>query len=217
MRNQRLLYIVVAAMFLFGLAALPFMPNPAPIHWNAAGEVDGYGSPLMAVFLGPLIALATLVLMQWLPRLDPRRESYAQFAGSYNLIMTVLVLFFAMLELVTVGSALGWPISIPRVMMLGMGTMFALIGNELGRVQPNYFVGIRTPWTLADPEVWRRTHRVGGRMMAGAGLLMLLLGIFAPAEVGFFLGIGAVLIAAFGSMAYSYIIWRQRASRGIEQ
>jgi uncharacterized membrane protein len=215
MRNPRLLYIVVAAMFLFGLAALPFMPNPAPIHWNAAGEVDGYGSPLVATFLAPLIALATLVLMQWLPRLDPRRESYAQFAGTYRLIMTVLVLFFAVLELSTVGAALGWPISIPRVMMIAMGLMFALIGNELGRVQPNYFVGIRTPWTLADPEVWRRTHRVGGRMLAGAGLLMLLLGLVAPAEVGFFLGIGALLVASLGSVAYSYIVWRQRANRRV--
>lgn len=217
MRNQRFLSIVVAAMFLFGLAALPFMPNPAPIHWNAAGAVDGYGSPLLATFLGPLIALATLVLMRWLPRLDPRRESYQQFAGTYRLIMTVLVLFFAMLELVTVGAALGWPISIPRVMMLGMGVMFGLIGNELGRVQPNYFVGIRTPWTLADADVWRRTHRAGGRMLAGAGLIMLLAGLFLPAEIGFFLGIGAVLLAAFGSIAYSYIIWRQRAGKGIEQ
>ncbi|NTU80718.1 MAG: DUF1648 domain-containing protein [Chloroflexales bacterium] len=215
MRNQRLLYMVVAAMFLFGLAALPFVPNPAPIHWNAAGEVDGYGSPLVATFLAPLIALATLVLMQWLPRLDPRRESYAQFAGTYRLIMTVLVLFFAVLELITVGAALGWPISIPRVMMFAMGLMFALIGNELGRVQPNYFVGIRTPWTLADPEVWRRTHRVGGRMMAGAGLLMLLLGLVAPAEVGFFLGVGALLVASLGAVAYSYIVWRQRANQRI--
>jgi uncharacterized membrane protein len=210
MRSVRALYIVVTAMFAFSLAALPFMPNPSPIHWNAAGQVDGYGSPLLAAFLTPLIALAVVVLMPLLPKLDPRRESYAGFASSYRLIMSVLVLFFALVDVITVGAALGWPVSIPRAMMLGMGVMFALIGNELGRVQPNYFVGIRTPWTLADPEIWRRTHRVGGRLIAGAGLVLLVLGLIAPESVGFSLGIGAILAATLGSMAYSYWIWRRR-------
>jgi uncharacterized membrane protein len=211
MRSSRGLYILVAAMFFFSLAAFPSMPNPAPIHWNAAGQVDGYGSPLLAVLLAPLIALAVLVLMPLLPKFDPRYENYAGFAGSYRLIMTVLVLFFALVHVLVVGAALGWPVSIPRAMMLGMGLMFGLIGNELGRVQPNYFVGIRTPWTLADPEIWRRTHRVGGRMMAGAGVLLVLLGLFAPESLGFGLGISAILLASFGSMVYSYWLWRQRA------
>jgi uncharacterized membrane protein len=210
MRSVRALYIVVAAMFAFSLAALPFMPNPAPIHWNAAGQVDGYGSPLLAVLLAPLIALAMVVLMPLLPKIDPRRESYAGFAGSYHRIMTALVLFFALVDVIVIGAALGWPISIPRAMMLGLGVLFGLIGNELGRVQPNFFVGIRTPWTLADPEIWRRTHRVGGRLMAGAGLLLLVLGLIAPESLGFSLGIGAILAASLGSVAYSYWLWRQR-------
>ncbi|NNJ10162.1 DUF1648 domain-containing protein [Chloroflexales bacterium ZM16-3] len=217
MRNQRSLYVVVAAMFVFSLVVMPFMPNPAPLHWNAVGEVDGYGSPLLAVLLAPLIALAVVVLMPLLPRLDPRHENYANFAGSYRLIMTVLVLFFALLHVITIGAALGWPISIPRAMMLGMGVMFALIGNELGRVQPNYFVGIRTPWTLADPEIWRRTHRMGGRMMAGAGALLVVMGLFAPVESTFVLGIGAILVASLGSVVYSYWIWRQQEKKEVHQ
>jgi uncharacterized membrane protein len=212
MRSVRALCIVVAAMFAFSLAALPFMPNPAPIHWNAAGQVDGYGSPLLAALLTPLIALAVVVLMLLLPKLDPRHENYANFMGSYRLIMGLLVLFFALIDVITVGAALGWPISIPRAMMFGLGILFALIGNELGRVQPNYFVGIRTPWTLADPDVWRRTHRVGGRMIAAAGLVLLLLGFFTPSAIGFGIGIGAILVAFLGSVAYSYWIWRQRAA-----
>ncbi|NTW98009.1 MAG: DUF1648 domain-containing protein [Oscillochloris sp.] len=216
MRSSRALYIIVAVMFVSGLAALPFMPDPAPIHWNAAGEVDGYGSPLLAVLLAPLIALAVVILMPLMPRLDPRHENYASFAGSYKLIMSLLVLFFALIHVIVIGAALGWPISIPRAMMLGMGVLFGLIGNELGRVQPNYFVGIRTPWTLADPDVWRRTHRVGGRMLAGAGLLLLLMGLFAPERIGFFLGIGTILAASFGSVLYSYWIW-QRSARGVKQ
>lgn len=212
MRNLRALYILVGVMFISGLVALPFMPDPAPIHWNIAGEPDGYGSPWLAVLLSPLITLAMVILMPLLPRLDPRYANYAGFASSYQLIMTALVLFFALVHVLVIGAALGWPVSIPRAMMLGMGLLFGLIGNELGRVQPNYFVGIRTPWTLADPEIWRRTHRVGGRMMAGAGVLMLLLGLFASESLGFALGISAILVASFGAMLYSYWLWRQRSS-----
>ncbi|MBX0329512.1 SdpI family protein [Oscillochloris sp. ZM17-4] len=131
--------------------------------------------------------------------------------------MSVLVLFFALIHVITIGAALGWPISIPRAMMLGMGVMFALIGNELGRVQPNYFVGIRTPWTLADPEIWRRTHRMGGRMIAGAGALLVVLGLVAPTESSFVLGIGAILVASLGSVVYSYWIWRQQEKKEVQQ
>lgn len=213
MRSSRTLYVIITAMFLSGIAVLPYMPNPTPIHWNAAGAVDGYGSPLLAVMLAPLIALAVVILMPLMPKLDPRHENYTSFQGSYKLIMSVLVLFFALIHGIVIGAGLGWPISIPRTMMLGMGVMFGLIGNELGRVQPNYFVGIRTPWTLANPEVWRRTHRMGGRMLAGAGVLLIVLGLFAPERMGFGLGIGAILAASLGSVVYSYWIWRQHTSQ----
>lgn len=209
MRRPRALLVVVAAMFLAGLAALPFIPSSIPMHWNAAGQPDGYGPPLLAVLLAPLIALAVVILMPIMPRLDPRQQSYPQFERSYQLIMGVLVGFFALIQVIQVGTGLGWPLSIPRLMMVGMGLMFALIGNELGRVQPNYFVGIRTPWTLASPEVWRRTHRVGGRLMAGAGAITLVLGLVMPGAAGFMLTIGLILLASLGSVAYSYTIWRQ--------
>ncbi len=213
MRTLRALYLLVALMFVTGLVALPYMPNPAPMHWNIAGEVDGYGHPLMAVMIAPLIALAMVVLMPLLPKFDPRRENYPSFAGSYEMIMSALVLFFALVHGLVIAAALGWPVSVPRIMMVGMGLLFGVIGNVLGRVQPNYFVGIRTPWTLADPEIWRRSHRVGGRMFVAAGALTLLLGLFAPVVVGFSLGLTAILVAAFGSMAYSYWIARQQATR----
>lgn len=209
MRSMYLMYVLVAAMFISGFLALPFMPNPAPIHWNIVGEPDGYGSPLFAVLLAPFIALLMVILMPLLPKFDPRRENYVEFDRSYRLIMQVLVIFFALVHVLVIGAALGWPISVPRTMMVGMGIMFGIIGNELGRIQPNYFVGIKTPWTLADPENWRRTHRVGGRMMAGAGMLMVVLGLFASEAIGFSIGISAILIASFGSMAYSYWLWKQ--------
>jgi uncharacterized membrane protein len=210
MRNPRLRLVCLAVIWAVGLGALPFLPNPSPIHWNAAGEVDGYGSPLLAALLTPGIATLLVVLAPLLPRLDPRGRNYEAFRGTYELIMNGLLLFFTALQIVTLGYALGWPVSVPRVIGVGVGLLFALIGNELGRVQPNYFVGVRTPWTLADPEVWRRTHRVGGRVFAGVGVLIALSSLLLPLPPLAVVVIAGALGAAVFLFGYSYWLWRRR-------
>jgi uncharacterized membrane protein len=211
MRNPKLRLICLGVLWAVGLGALPYLPNPSPIHWNAAGEVDGYGSPLVAALLTPAIGALLVGLAPLLPRLDPRGRNYTEFRGTYELIMNGLLLFLTALQLVTIAFALGWPVSVPRVIGVGVGLLFALIGNELGRVQPNYFVGVRTPWTLADPEVWRRTHRVGGRVFAGVGVLIAVSSLLLPLPPLAALVIaGAIGVTVF-LFGYSYWVWRRRA------
>lgn len=213
MRSPRLAYIVAALSFIFSLIVLPTLPNPTPTHWNVNGQVDGYGSPLVAAFLAPGIMLVMLVLRPLLPRLDPRRENYPAFAGTYGLIMNAVVLFLAVINVTTLGYSLGWPIDVSRVVLAGVGLLFALLGSELGRVQPNFFVGIRTPWTLADPEVWRQTHQVGGRLFVGCGLALLVSGLLLPPVVGFAVTMAAVVLIVGFSFGYSYWLWRRHAGQ----
>ncbi len=209
MRNPRLRLFCLAVIWVVGLGALPFLPNPSPIHWNAAGEVDGYGSPLLAALLTPAIATLLVVLAPLLPRLDPRGRNYEAFRPTFELFMNGLLLFFTALQLVTLGYALGWPVSVPRVIGAGVGLLLALIGNELGRVQPNYFVGVRTPWTLADPEVWRRTHRVGGRVFAAVGVLIALTSLLLPLPSLAVLVVAGALGTSIFLVGYSYWVWRR--------
>jgi uncharacterized membrane protein len=209
MRNPRTRLIIVALAWLLGLAALPFLPGRAPIHWNAAGEADGFGSPLTAALLLPAILTGIAVLAPLLPRLDPRGEAYAAFRPTYELFLNAVAGFMLLVHMMALGAALGLPVDMVRPMSVGLGLLFALLGNEMGRVQPNYFVGIRTPWTLADPEVWRRTHRAGGRAMVGAGLAAALLGLLLPAPWPLYAGLALVLGATLYALGYSYIVFRQ--------
>jgi uncharacterized membrane protein len=211
MRNPRVQYVCLAVLWLTGLAALAVLPNPSPIHWNAAGEVDGYGSPLLAALLAPAIVTVLAVLTPLLPRIDPRGERYVAFAGTYHLFMNAIALFLTLTHLVTIASALGWAVPVATTISVGVGLLLAVIGNELGRVQPNFFVGIRTPWTLANPEVWRRTHRVGGRAFVALGVLIALAPLLLPSSlVAAVVGGGAIGLVVF-VFVYSYWAWRRLA------
>jgi uncharacterized membrane protein len=191
---------------------LPSIPDPAPIHWNAAGEVDGYGSPWIVALLPPIVATIMALLALVLPRIDPRGQGYMAFFRTYALIMNSLVLFFAGLQVITIGVAVGWPVSVPRLLCLGMSLLIVVLGNELGRVTPNYFVGIRTPWTLADPDVWRKTHRVGARLFVAGGGLAALSSLVVPEEWLFVATLLFVIVPVLATIPYSYVVWRQLRS-----
>ncbi|MGQ9480989.1 SdpI family protein [Chloroflexus sp.] len=188
---------------------LPSISDPAPIHWNAAGEVDGYGSPWIVALLPPIVATIMALLALVLPRIDPRGQGYTTFFRTYALIMNSLVLFFAGLQVITIGVAVGWSVSVPRLLSLGMSLLIVVLGNELGRVTPNYFVGIRTPWTVADPDVWRKTHRVGARLFVAGGGLAALSSLVVPEEWLFVATLLLVIVPVLATIPYSYVVWRQ--------
>ncbi|ABY36455.1 MAG TPA: DUF1648 domain-containing protein [Chloroflexus aurantiacus] len=212
MRNLRLMLVVVVLMWGFGLIMLPSIPDPAPIHWNAVGEVDGYGSPWIVALLPPIMATIMALLALVLPRIDPRGQGYTGFFRTYALIMNSLVLFFAGLQVITIGVAVGWPVSVPRLLSVGMSLLIIVLGNELGRVTPNYFVGIRTPWTLADPDVWRKTHRVGARLFVAGGGLAALSSLVVPEAWLFVATLLFVIVPVLATIPYSYVVWRQLRS-----
>jgi immunity protein, SdpI family len=211
MRSKWLAPAVIVAMLIFGLAVYGRLPARVPSHWDINGQVNDTMSRSWAVLLLPAITAGLWLLMLVLPRIDPRRASYPAFSGTYQLFLNALALFMAVLYVATLGTALGWPVSVPQIIGASTGLLFIVLGNELGRVKPNWFIGIRTPWTLSDPEVWRRTHRIGGRLFFAAGLLIVLASILLPASLS---GV-AVLIGGLGaallSVGYSYLAWRQRA------
>jgi len=203
------MFVITALMWVFGVVTLPLIPDPAPIHWNAAGEVDGFGSPWLVAFLPPACATLIAVLAPLLPRIDPRGRGYVAFAPTYALIMNSLILFFAALHLMTVGVAIGWPISVPRLLSVSAALLIVVLGNELGRVTPNHFVGIRTPWTLADSEVWRITHRVGARLFVVAGLVAALFSLVVPEEWLWATSVPLIVVPALATIPYSYLVWRR--------
>ena len=212
MKNRWTAPLLVAAMWAFALAVYPRLPGRIPIHWDLHGEPNGWGGPA-AAFLLPGIATATLLLMAVLPRIDPRGENWRKFGGEVRLIVGMIVLFLAWIEAVTLGAALGWNVDTARAALGGVGVMLAVIGNYLPRIRSNWFIGIRTPWTLASDRVWRDTHRVGGRAFVAGGVAMVLAG-FIPSPLATALATAVVLVATAIPIVYSYLAWRREAAGG---
>ena len=204
--------VAIAAAFVVAAVLYPRLPARVPVHWNARGEIDRFGSRLEGAFLIPAILLAVWGVMRVVPRIDPRRANYAKFAGTYDLVVNAIVTMGVLAHLLILGTYLGWPIPVGRVIPAGVGVLLVILGNVLPRARPTWFFGIRTPWTLSNERVWARTHRVGGYLMAAAGLVLLVSAAF-PRPVTIHLAVGTAVVTSLATIVYSYIAWRQETSR----
>lgn len=206
--------LFVGAMF--GLAAwfYPAMPDPMPSHWNAAGEVDDWMPKPWGVLLLPLVTLGLWALFAVLPSISPKGFRLDAARRAYDIIWFVMVLFMGTVQLMTYLEALerGGP-GVEQIIPLMTGALFILIGNYLSKFPRNFFVGIRTPWTLASDEVWNRTHRLGGWVFILAGLVLAISAFFPGAMPVF---IGVVVLAALVPVAYSFWLYRRLHGFGPE-
>jgi len=199
--------LILATMFAASARVWPIAPDRVPVHWNPAGEVDRFGGKVEGLLAVPLIALAMYVLFLVLPRFDPGRANYERFGGAYAVIRTAILVVLAVVHAVVIAAALSWPVDVARVMAVTFGGLFAVLGAVLHRVEPNWFVGIRTPWTLSSRRSWDRTHRVGSRVFLAIGLATAALGIVAPVWAYYVL-IGGLGVGGVATVAYSYVVWR---------
>jgi len=203
---------IIALTLLFTLSVYSRLPERMPVHWGLRGEVNRYGSRLEGAFVMPILMVAVWLLMRLLPRIDPRRANYAKFADTYDLLVNSFVALLAVMHVALLGTSLGWPISMRRLVPALIGLQLVILGNALPRARPNWWFGIRTPWTLSNDRVWMRTHRVAGYLLASAGVLLLAsAALDSPWTVA--LGVAAVFAAGFGSLVYSYFAWKQETSR----
>jgi uncharacterized membrane protein len=190
------------------LIAYAGLPDRVPVHWNISGEVDRFGSRLMVLVLAPLIMLGVWGLLRFLPRIDPLRANYARFAGTYEIIIDAVMAMMLVIHLAILLGASGAPESVALVVQAAVGVMFIVMGNVMPRTRQNWFVGVRTPWTLASERVWERTHRLAGYLFVALGILVILTLPLAPQAGVLVLAVG-VAIVALGSVVYSYLEWRK--------
>jgi uncharacterized membrane protein len=184
------------------------MPDVVPIHFNAKGEADGWGNRLMAVALMPGMMLLLWGMLEWLPRIDPKRANYAKFQGAYDIVINATLTLLLAMHFMIIGSALGMPVlSFKRIMPIAVGAMFLVVGNVLPRTRRNWFFGLRTPWTLSSDRVWERSNRFAGYALMIAGLLIVV-AAFLPEPFGMIALMVFGSIAALSSVVYSYFVWK---------
>ncbi|MDD4983419.1 MAG: SdpI family protein [Candidatus ainarchaeum sp.] len=202
-----ILFILVLLTFVVGIVIYPYMPGTVASHWNAAGEVDGHMSKFWGVFLMPIICLVCILLFIFIPKMDPLKKNFKAFEKEFNLFILVIFLFFFYIYLLTIFWNLGYDLNIGKYITPAFGILFIFVGLLLRKAKRNYFVGIRTPWTLANDKVWDKTHQLGFKLFVIIGVVCFL-GIFFP-EYTFYIFIGLVLLVTGVLFLYSYLIYRR--------
>jgi uncharacterized membrane protein len=208
MRSRWFGIVIAALAAAISIWAYRRLPPTMATHWNLNGTPDGFSSRLVAVAIIPVLLVCMTVLFSVLPKVDPRRENYARFLSSYWLIANAVIVFLLVAHALVIASGLGFDVKIDRLMPFGIGLLFVFLGNYLTRVEPNWFIGIRTPWTLSSDTVWRRTHRTGGWVFVTGGLVLasavlLPRGAFLPVFVAVIVVMPAIPIIQ------SYVLWKR--------
>lgn len=208
MRSRWFAPICIALMVIFGTGVYDQLPGQVPSHWSALGDVT-MGDRFSGVAVLPVVTILVWLFLIFLPRFDPRRNSYESFIGTYRLIVNVTILFMASIYIANLGFALGWSLSVPQIALVGAGLLLVVIGNEMGRIHMSSFVGVRTRWTMSNPKVWRQTNRVGGRLFFVDGLVIILFGLFFPLNLAFLILFATTISTALFMVWYSYDLSRQ--------
>ena len=206
-----IILLVVCAVAVYAYVKLP-ADERYPVHWNISGLPDLYGSMLEAVSIGPIVWIMIYVLAVVMPALDPKRRNYERFKRENLLLMQAKMGIMAMIYIITIMAAFGRQVNIVLWINAMVGVLFIILGNYMGRIKQNWYMGIKTPWTLSDERVWNKTHRFGGRIFVILGILFIfnaLLGFITNWIVFLILLLGLT----FSPVVYSYILFRKLESR----
>jgi uncharacterized membrane protein len=199
--------LLLLAMFVTAAAVWNSAPDQIPVHWNGAGEIDRYGGRFEGLLLLPLIATGIYLLLRFLPNIDPGRANYARFGGTYAAIRIGVIALSAAIY----GVAMLWvvrrPVSIKGVVPILVGVLFVVLGSVMGKIRPNWFVGIRTPWTMSSKIAWVRTHRLGGWLFLAQGVLFIVSGALDNRILNGVV-IGTIFAVIATLFVYSYVLWR---------
>lgn len=187
-------------------------PARVPTHWNWQGEVDAYGSAALGALALPVVMLVMYLLFLVLPYFDPQKERYADFIGAYHNFKDLLIMFFFAIYWLTGLAGLGYDMKINFSLPILLGCLFIGLGSLLRKIKMNWFLGIRTPWTLSSEDVWEKTHEVGAWVFMLSGLLMISVSLVDPfSKIILFLL--AILLPLIGLPFYSYLLFRQEKKK----
>lgn len=192
------------------------LPDRVPTNWGLNGEVSYSGKAFLWVTALACPVLA--VLFRVLPKIDPRKKNYDRFRNYYDGFCLVMLLFLLGLNVVTLIESLRpGTVSVSRLIVVGLGLLLIFLGNMMPKVKNNFFVGIKNPWTLSDPDVWNRANRLGGLLFFAAGVALVPSGLFLPEAASLAVTMIGALTAAVVPTVMSYIWYRQKTGQTVDK
>lgn len=190
-----------------GLFVQPQLPDPMAVHWGMSGEPNGYDSYFVGIWLLPLMMMGITLILVGVPYIDPRKENYKKFMGIYHVFILGFNVYMAVIQGMVLAWNLGLEFDMGAASLPLIGLFEILIGLVIQKAKSNYFVGIRTPWTLQDERVWDDTHRFSGKLFIGGGIVTLL-GLLFP-KISFWLLMIPILSVVFIAIGYSYFSYQK--------
>ena len=203
--------IIILASFLISIYFYPQMPDKLASHWNAQGEVNGYLSKGIGLFLMPVISIILLAVFVIVPKIDPLRANIEKFREYFDTFVLGIVIFMFYIYMLTIMWNLGVTFNMTLLIIPPIGLIFFCAGVLAENSEMNWFIGIRTPWTLSDERVWKKTNRLGGKIFKVSGIIAILSILIPGYEV--FLVIVPVIIGSIYLVIYSYYQY-MRLNRG---
>lgn len=206
-RSEIIILGIIVVSSLIGMYFYPRMPGAIASHWNTRGEVDGYMSKFWGLFLMPLISLCLLLLFVLIPKIDPLKGNIEKFRNYYDGFIVLMIVFLFYVYLLTIFWNVGLRFNMIQVLAPAFAILFYYCGILIENAKRNWFIGIRTPWTLSSDKVWERTHKIGGRLFKITGVVGLL-GVLFHDYAMLFILMPVILITAY-TVLYSYFEYQK--------
>jgi len=197
-----ILIILVVAISAYFFNAL--LPDQVVTHWNINGTPDGWGDKNVLVVFIPFLIVGLYILFRFLPKMDPKKENYLKFDSAYHAFKLLIVAFMSIIYFISIYSNLGYDLSISDITTWLVGVLFIVIGFLIKDVKQNWFMGIRTPWTLSSEEVWKKTHLLAQKVFVIGGICFIFMPYVSPTYVPIIFIFVIVMII---SLSYGYSYW----------
>ena len=188
-----------------------------PIHWNLEGEIDRYGDASLVLLMLPGVLMIILAIFSALKYIDPRKENIAMSHKSIGAFSLAFAVFIAVMEAGYIAVINGMEVNIMLIITFAIGLLFIIIGNYLSKTRSNFFIGVRTPWTLSSDAVWKKTHSLAGKLFMLVGFIISISCWFISGKVLGSLILITVLPAALIPVFYSWWLWQQEQSESSDQ
>jgi len=202
---------LVAFAIVFSLSVYGRLPDEMASHWNTVNQVDGYISRFWGAFLMPVLSVGMLLLFLVIPQIDPLKANIAKFREYFNAFIAIMVGFMVYMHFLTILWNLGYDqFNMGTAMLPALGLIFVFAGIMMRRAKRNFFIGIRTPWTLSSDHVWDETHRLGSTLFIASGILALL-GAFFP-EYAFWFLLVPVMGSTLFLLVYSFVLYQRETN-----
>jgi uncharacterized membrane protein len=199
--------LVILASFLIGYLLYPQMPARMASHWNGLGQVDGYMSKAWALFLMPVLGLVMFLMMVLFPKLDPLKKNVKTFQNYYYGFILGMILFLFYIYLLTIFWNLGIAFNMIRTLVPAFAILFFYCGILIDKAKQNWFIGIKTVWTLSNEKVWDRTHKLGGKLFKISSVISLF-GLLSD-KIAIWLVVSPIFLSSIIVFVYSYIIFKK--------